>query len=269
MPELPEVETTLRGIQPHLLNQRIRSILVSQPKLRWPVPDEIQQLTGARIQSLQRRAKYLLIDSGRGHLIWHLGMSGSLRIQPVSAKPEKHEHVRIDFDNGTSLRYRDPRRFGAVLLTHDDPLQHPLIAELGPEPLATDFDARYLHQQCSGKKSSIKSVIMDSHVVVGIGNIYACESLFLSGINPRTRAGRISERRLARLVDTIKAVLAKAIEQGGTTLQDFTQADGKPGYFRQHLNVYGKNGPCPSCGQAIRRITQSQRSTFYCSHCQK
>jgi formamidopyrimidine-DNA glycosylase len=192
-----------------------------------------------------------------------------MRIMPADMPGAKHEHIQVFLDDGNSIRYRDPRRFGALLFTDLDPLQHALLADLGPEPLSEDFNADYLQDQCRGRSTAIKNLIMDSHVVVGVGNIYACESLFASGINPKTRASRISRQRLQRLVDAIKRVLQQAIDHGGTTLQDFTQADGKPGYFRHSLNVYGQQGPCPVCGKQIKRVTLGQRSTFYCSHCQQ
>ncbi|MDJ0833406.1 MAG: bifunctional DNA-formamidopyrimidine glycosylase/DNA-(apurinic or apyrimidinic site) lyase [Gammaproteobacteria bacterium] len=269
MPELPEVETTRRGLSPHVIHRRIERIEVSQPQLRWPVPDRIQQLQRATINSLERRAKYLLMGTDQGYLIWHLGMSGSMRIMPAAAAGAKHEHIRVLLDDGNSIRYRDPRRFGALLYSESEPLTHPLLTELGPEPLSSGFNVDYLQRQCQKRSTAIKNLIMDSHVVVGVGNIYACESLFASGINPKTRASRISRQRLQRLVDAIKMVLQQAIDHGGTTLQDFTQADGKPGYFRHSLNVYGQPGPCPVCGNDIKRITLGQRSTFYCSHCQR
>ncbi len=269
MPELPEVETTRRGLSPHLLQRRIERIQVLQPKLRWRVPDTIQNIQGATIHSVERRAKYLLMGTDQGHMIWHLGMSGSMRIMPVAASGAKHEHILVELDDGNSIRYRDPRRFGALLYTESEPLQHPLLSDLGPEPLSAGFNVDYLHQQCRKRSIAIKNLIMDSHVVVGVGNIYACESLFASGINPKTRASRISRQRLQRLVDAIKNVLQQAIEHGGTTLQDFTQADGKPGYFRHELNVYGRQGPCLVCGHDLKRITLGQRSTFYCGHCQR
>ena len=269
MPELPEVETTLRGLQPHLLNRTIATIDIKQPKLRWPVPDEILQLKGATIHSLSRRAKYLLIYTNKGNMIWHLGMSGSMRMLSEHEPGNKHEHIKITLDDGSSLRYIDPRRFGALLFTNSDPLLHKLISKLGPEPLSEEFTAEYLQQQCAGKTTAIKNLIMDGHVVVGTGNIYACESLFLSGINPKTKASRISIKRLEKLVESIKSVLQQAIQQGGTTLQDFTQTNGQPGYFAQRLNVYGNKAQCPVCGKTIKRITQGQRSTFYCTHCQQ
>ena len=268
MPELPEVETTLRGLAPHLVGRKIVRIKVTQPRLRWPVPTTILTLKNTRIQALQRRAKYLLMQTDRGHLIWHLGMSGSMRIVPAGQNAAMHEHIRIDLDNDFSLRYKDPRRFGFLLFTNADPLTHKLLSGLGPEPLSNAFNADYLRQQCSNRKCAIKTLIMNSHIVVGIGNIYACESLYLSGINPNTRASRISLKRIEKLVSAIKSVLHQAIQQGGTTLQDFTQANGKPGYFSQSLKVYGNKGPCPGCGRPIKRIVLGQRSTFYCSHCQ-
>ncbi len=270
MPELPEVETTLRGIEPHLIAHSIRRIIINQPRLRWPIPPEIMQLEGARILRLQRRAKYLLMFTDKGHMIWHLGMSGSMRILSQHLPQNAHEHVILQLDDENSLRFRDPRRFGALLLTQDDPFQHQLLAQLGPEPLSEDFNAEYLYQSCRNRKTAIKNLIMDSHIVVGVGNIYACESLFSCAINPKTAAMRISRQRIQRLVEAIKRILQQAIDQGGTTLQDFTQADGKPGYFAQSLLVYGQeNQPCSQCLQPIKRITQGQRSTFYCTHCQK
>jgi formamidopyrimidine-DNA glycosylase len=269
MPELPEVETTVKGLRPHCLNQTIARIQVFQPRLRWPIPEQIQQLNGAEIQTITRRAKYILMQTSQGNMIWHLGMSGSMRILDHADPSGAHEHVKIDFESGQSLRYIDPRRFGALLFTGSDPYQHPLIQSLGPEPLSDDFDTEYLLAQCKKRATAIKNVIMDSHCVVGIGNIYACESLFLAGINPKTRASRISRKRLQRLVDSIRQVLQLAINQGGTTLQDFTQTDGQPGYFAQSLNVYGNQGECPNCAHLVKRITQGQRSTFYCSYCQR
>ena len=269
MPELPEVETTRRGIAPHLVGQQVDALRVRQRRLRWPVPRLERALPGQTVHAVERRAKYLLLRMDKGTLMIHLGMSGSLRIQPVDAPSVEHEHVRIDFTNGASLRYRDPRRFGFVMFESGDPHAHKLISTLGPEPLSQDFNASYLKKQCQSRTGPIKNVIMDSHVVVGVGNIYACESLFDSAINPKTRASRIGPERLQRLVSSIKSILARAIEQGGTTLQDFTQADGKPGYFRQSLKVYGNTGACPVCARPVKRITLGQRSTWYCPACQK
>lgn len=268
MPELPEVETTLRGIEPHCLHRKIITIEISQPKLRWPIPGQIQTLQNSKVLSLYRRAKYLVMSTDNGHMIWHLGMSGSMRITPTTTPAVLHEHVKLTFDNGSSLRYRDPRRFGALLFTLNNPLEHKLLAALGPEPLSDDFTADYLWDKCQNRKKAIKNIIMDGHIVVGVGNIYACESLFISGINPKTQATGISKKRLEILVNTIKLVLQKAIQQGGTTLQDFTQADGKPGYFTQSLKVYGNDKNCPKCDTPVKRITQGQRSTFYCTKCQ-
>ena len=269
MPELPEVETTRRGLQPHLEGRHIRRIDIRQPRLRWPVPETVCNRLGRRVERLERRGKYLIFRfDDAAYWLWHLGMSGSLRLLPAGDPAERHEHVQIDLDNGQSLRYRDPRRFGALLDGHGDPLEHELLARLGPEPLRDDFDADYLLQQCRRRSSAIKQVIMDSRVVVGVGNIYACESLFLAGIHPKTRASRIAPERIERLVRAIRQVLSDAIEQGGTTLRDFTRSDGQPGYFAQRLNVYGQKGPCPRCGRELKRITQAQRSTFYCPGCQ-
>ncbi len=269
MPELPEVETTLRGLKPHLIHQLISSIEIKQPKLRWPVSNEILMLKGSTINQLKRRAKYLLMYTDKGNMIWHLGMSGSMRILPEQHASSKHEHIKINLENGTSLRYIDPRRFGALLHTNSDPLNHKLIRNLGPEPLTDEFNASYLKQQCKGRSSAIKQIIMDAFTVVGIGNIYACESLYLSGINPKSKADRVSLKRLEKLVQSIKSVLTEAIQQGGTTLQDFSQTNGQPGYFTQKLNVYGNKADCPGCGKKISRIIQAQRSTFYCTFCQR
>lgn len=270
MPELPEVETTRRGIEPHIKGHHVCDVIVRQPKLRWPVPRGLKQkLSGQRINSVERRAKYLLLSFDKGTLIMHLGMSGSLRIVDAAAQPGKHDHVDIVLDNGKALRLTDPRRFGAVLWTKGEPQHHELIAHLGPEPLDEVFTGDYLHRLSRGRKSSIKQFIMDGKVVVGVGNIYASESLYLAGINPKRAAGKISLQRYRKLADAITAVLAAAIEQGGTTLRDFVGGDGKPGYFAQKLNVYGKTGePCPDCGQPIKQIVLGQRSTYYCPHCQ-
>ncbi len=269
MPELPEVETTRRGLQPHLEQRRIQRISIRQPRLRWPVPETIQDHRGRRIERLERRGKYLIFRlEDEDYWLWHLGMSGSLRLLPASEAAARHEHVQIDLDDGQSLRYRDPRRFGALLTGRGDPLAHELLHRLGPEPLGDAFDADYLQARCRRRSSAIKQVIMDSRVVVGVGNIYACESLFLAGIHPGTRASRIGRERIERLTRAIRQVLAEAIEQGGTTLRDFTRSDGQPGYFAQQLNVYGRQGPCPRCGRALRRIVQAQRSTYYCPGCQ-
>jgi formamidopyrimidine-DNA glycosylase len=268
MPELPEVETTLRGIEPYVRGQIISHFIVRNNQLRWPVARETAALSGRRIVDLSRRGKYILMQLDSGTLIWHLGMSGSMKIRPLASEVEKHEHIEVALASGQTLRYRDPRRFGALLYTETDPLHHPLLLKLGPEPLSAEFDADYLYSACRKRSASIKSVIMDSHRVVGVGNIYASEALFSAGINPLRAAGGISKKRLNRLVCAIKETLQAAILQGGTTLQDFTQVDGSPGYFRQQLNVYGVKGPCPVCSSPVKQTTQGQRSTYYCSKCQ-
>ncbi len=270
MPELPEVETTRRGIAPHLQGRRVAQVAVHQRALRWPVPRAIgRPLVGQRLQAVSRRAKYLLLRFERGTLILHLGMSGSLRILPCDSPRGAHDHLELCFEGGRMLRLTDPRRFGAALWTAGDPLAHPLLAGLGPEPLGDDFSGAWLHQRARGRRTAIKTFIMDSRVVVGVGNIYASEALFLAGIHPKRAAGRISPERMARLAEAIRTVLARAIEAGGTTLQDFTRADGQPGYFAQELAVYGREGePCPACGHPVRRIVLGQRSTYYCPRCQ-
>jgi len=268
MPELPEVETTMRGIEPHVRGQVINQVIVRHNQLRWPVAREAAALNGRRIKGLSRRGKYILMRLDDGTLIWHLGMSGSMKIRPLGSPIEKHEHIEMILASGQTLRYRDPRRFGALLYTASEPLQHPLLEKLGPEPLSAEFNVDYLYAACRKRSAAIKSVIMDSHRVVGVGNIYASEALFSAGINPARSAGGISKKRLDRLVDAIKQTLQAAILQGGTTLQDFTQVDGSPGYFRQQLNVYGVKGPCPVCAKPVKQIVQAQRSTYFCSECQ-
>lgn len=270
MPELPEVETTRRGIKPYIHQQTVSEVIVRQPKLRWPVPPEIHQMEGQLVESVKRRGKYILLETVTGTALIHLGMSGSLRIVEAGAKVEKHDHVDIVLSTGKSVRLRDPRRFGAFLWTTQNPFKHKLIRSLGPEPLTDEFNADYLYQVSRGRSMSIKQFIMNGHVVVGVGNIYACESLFMSGISPKWAAGKVSKVRYQRLVDEIKTVLANAIAQGGTTLQDFLQVEGSPGYFKQELNVYGRAGlPCLQCANPIKQITQGQRSTFYCVKCQR
>ena len=270
MPELPEVETTRRGIAPYLLNQTVTNVIVRQGQLRWPVPANLSEIIGSKIESVQRRAKYLLLETSAGTAILHLGMSGSLRVVDAGTPPEKHDHIDFILSNGKVLRLRDPRRFGAVLWTHQDPLKHKLLRSLGPEPLSDDFNVDYLYQKSRGRSVSIKQFIMNAHIVVGVGNIYACEALFRARISPLHKAGRVSKERYARLVDSIKAVLKEAIEAGGTTLRDFVQVAGNPGYFKQKLYVYGREGkPCLVCGTPIRKIKQGQRSTYYCVKCQR
>ncbi|WP_413663817.1 bifunctional DNA-formamidopyrimidine glycosylase/DNA-(apurinic or apyrimidinic site) lyase [Microbulbifer sp. CNSA002] len=271
MPELPEVETTLRGLQPHLEGHKIRSAKVRQHQLRWPVEADFERrVRNARILKLERRAKYLLVHTDKGCAIWHLGMSGSLRMVEAAQAPEKHDHIDWRLDSGLTLRYRDPRRFGALLWTVADPLAHDLLSHLGPEPLSEEFSGDYLFEASRKRKQSVKTFVMDGRIVVGVGNIYASESLFLAGIRPDRQAGSISKARYQRLAESIKQVLSQAIAQGGTTLRDFIGGDGKPGYFAQQLNVYGRAGEsCPSCGRAVKDMVLGQRNTFFCSSCQR
>ena len=271
MPELPEVETTRRGIAPHLCGRRVRAVIVRDARLRWPVePNVVQEFLGCRIDAVQRRGKYLLLHSAAGTLILHLGMSGSLRILPADTEPGKHDHLDIVLDDDRCLRLRDPRRFGAVFWTRDAAEQHPRLRGLGPEPLDPDrFNAAYLHATARGRRQAVKSFLMDSRIVVGVGNIYANEALFAAGIRPTTPAGRISLRRFERLAEAVRTVLGKAIDAGGTTLRDFLDSDGKPGYFRQQLLVYGRGGqPCNRCGRPLTEIRLAQRATCYCPGCQ-
>ncbi|GMR14659.1 MAG: bifunctional DNA-formamidopyrimidine glycosylase/DNA-(apurinic or apyrimidinic site) lyase [Gammaproteobacteria bacterium] len=269
MPELPEVETTLRGIEPYMQGQRIARVIVRDPRLRWPVPVEVNKAVGQQVIGLRRRAKYLLIELQQGGLIIHLGMSGSLRVLHESRAPEKHDHFDIELENGTSLRFNDPRRFGALLWVDGKVDSHELLSRLGPEPLSDAFTAAYLHQRSRGRKLAIKSFIMNGQVVVGVGNIYASEALFMAGIHPQRAAGRISTQRYAGLVDAIRDVLSRAIKQGGTSLRDFVNSDGTAGYFAQELLVYGRaDDDCFQCGAAIRQKVIGQRSSFYCPDCQ-
>jgi formamidopyrimidine-DNA glycosylase len=271
VPELPEVEITRRGLDAHLTGLTIKDAVTRNGSLRWPIPKNLPKLLrGQTIRSLKRRAKYLLMDCGNGTLILHLGMSGSLRILPANTPAEKHDHFDLLLNNGTLMRLRDPRRFGAVLWHSGDVHTHPLLAELGPEPLEKDFDARYLYQATRGRSVSIKQCIMDNHIVVGVGNIYANEALFRAGIKPQLAAGKLSQPRCAKLVEEIRATLAEAIQLGGSTLRDFVNTAGQPGYFQQNYWVYGRAGePCRRCGETIKQIKQGQRSSFYCATCQK
>lgn len=270
MPELPEVEVSRRGIEPWLTGVVVTKVVVRDGRLRWPVPSELQELVGLTIRKVRRRAKYLLLESDFGTAILHLGMSGSVRILPQGSAVQKHDHVDIELANGKLLRLNDPRRFGALLWTRDDPLRHPLLAKLGPEPLTEAFNVDYLQQQTKGRSTVIKSFLMDNHVVVGVGNIYANEALYAAGIHPKRAAGNISTKRLARLVDEVKKVLAAAIMQGGSSLKDFTNADGKPGYFVQQLQVYGRGGlPCYQCQSLLSEVRIGQRTTVFCHHCQR
>lgn len=271
MPELPEVETARRGIEPHLLNETVAQVIVRNRQLRWPVPASLnKKLSGKQIQKVDRRGKYILLQVEQGTTLIHLGMSGSLRIVDASSAPEKHDHVDIVLTSGLCLRLRDPRRFGSVLWAGKEPLKHKLLKSLGPEPLSEGFTADYLFEKSRQRNQAIKTLIMDSHLVVGVGNIYASESLFRCGVHPKRAAGRIALQRYACLVAAIKQVLNEAIRCGGTTLKDFVNSEGSPGYFAQKLNVYGrKNEPCHTCNKPIRLITLGQRSTFYCPVCQR
>lgn len=271
MPELPEVETSRRGIDPHICGRVISKTLVRQGKLRWPVPEQITaELVGQTIESTDRRGKYLLLNTAGGCLIIHLGMSGSVRIVDSSQPAGKHDHVDIEFAGNIILRYHDPRRFGCILWSPHPVAQHPLLRDLGPEPLSVDFSVEYLFRRSRARKTPIKSFITDSHVVVGVGNIYANEALFMAGIRPQAEAGSLSKARLARLVASIKEVIAHAITVGGTTLRDFVGGDGKPGYFQQSLLVYGRGGEaCKRCGSELKEIRQTQRSSVYCPRCQR
>lgn len=270
MPELPEVETTRRGIEPHIQGHSIEKIIVRDHRLRWPIPRNLNTLLqGQEILGVSRRGKYLLISTRTGTLIIHLGMSGSLRVISCATPHEKHDHLDIVLDDQQCLRLRDPRRFGAVLFTKDDPLQHELLRDLGPEPLDKAFCAEYLFRKSRKRKACVKTFIMDSHIVVGVGNIYANEALFAAGIHPKRAAGKVTRAQFELLVQTIKKVLRAAIKAGGTTLRDFTRSDGKPGYFRQSLQIYDHEGdPCPHCGKPITHCVIGQRSSYYCTQCQ-
>lgn len=270
MPELPEVETSRRGIAPWVEHQVVETVTVRDRRLRWPVPDGLEQkLAGQTVRALRRRAKYMLFETDSGSALLHLGMSGSVRIVDPSEPAGKHDHVDIVLGNGKALRFRDPRRFGSLLWA-DDPAKHPLLASLGPEPLDDGFDGDHLWRASRGRRIAVKPFIMDASIVVGVGNIYASEALFAAGIHPRRAAGRVSRERYARLAETIRSVLKRAIRAGGTTLRDFHGGDGAPGYFRQKLDVYGRDGqPCRVCRSDIRVIVLGQRSTFYCLNCQR
>ncbi len=269
MPELPEVETSRRGIEPYLVGQSITQAVVRQSRLRWPVSDEIQHLRNESVLSVQRRAKYLLLELTTGWIIVHLGMSGSVRILPIGEPAQKHDHVDLEISNGKILRYTDPRRFGAWLWC-DDLDNSSVLKHLGPEPLSDEFSAEYLFELSRKKRTLVKPWLMDNKVVVGVGNIYASESLFAAKIAPERAVGSLCQDEVAYLVTTIKQVLQRSIEQGGTTLKDFLQSDGKPGYFAQELHVYGRSGEaCHTCGETIKSLKMGQRNTFYCPKCQR
>lgn len=271
MPELPEVETTRRGIAPHLVGRRIEALTVRNRALRWPVSRALPgRVRGQRVEGVRRRAKYLLIGTEPGELIVHLGMSGSLRVLGRGTAPRAHDHVDLELDSGQVLRFNDPRRFGSLLFTAAHPERHPLLAKLAAEPLSDAFDAGDLWRRARGRKTSIKAFIMDSRSVVGVGNIYASEALFRARIRPGLAAGRVSRRRMAALVAAIRDVLNEAIVAGGTTLRDYVDPDGMPGYFGRRLFVYERRGkPCRRCGTPIRQFTQGSRSTYWCPDCQR
>lgn len=271
MPELPEVETIRRGLSPFITQQRIVAVKIREPRLRWPVPMELaQQLPGLTIECVGRRAKYLLLTTNQGTLIIHLGMSGSLRLVEPGAPPEKHDHIDLVLQNERCARLRDPRRFGSVLWTGRDPLDHPLLVHLGLEPLDEQFHGEYLHQRARGRRLAIKSLIMDNRVVVGVGNIYANEALYEAGIHPARCVDRISKTRYVRLAHAIKQIIENAITAGGTSVRDFVDSQGQPGYFRQSLRVYGRGGQaCRRCARTLRQTRIGQRSSVYCRHCQR
>ena len=271
MPELPEVETTCRGIKPHIIGQTIKQLIIRQPQLRWPVPETLNKvLCGQEIHSVTRRAKYLLFSTDAGTMLIHLGMSGSLRIMSAGQSPGKHDHIDFIFNNDTVLRFNDTRRFGAVLWTDAPVEQHPLLKDLGPEPLLDDFNGELLYQRANNRKIPVKSFIMNSHVVVGIGNIYANEALFMAGLLPSRPAGSISLAHYEKLAECIRIILRQAILQGGTTLRDFVNEAGKPGYFQQQLRVYGRaNQPCIDCLQPLIEIRMANRTTVFCNTCQR
>lgn len=270
MPELPEVETTRRGLAPLLVGRTICGLAVREPRLRWPVPERLGELLdGQLILALRRRAKYLLLDTPSGTLIAHLGMSGSLRYLTESVPAAAHDHVDFELAGGGTLRFNDPRRFGSLHFAHE-PEAHPLLRELGPEPLGDAFDGAYLKRAARGRRVAVKQFLMNSHVVAGLGNIYANEALYRAGIHPWRAAGRIAKHRYEALAAAVRDVLNEAIGHGGTTLRDFIGSDGRPGYFRIELKVYERDGePCERCAEPIRRRVQGQRATYYCARCQR
>ncbi len=271
MPELPEVETTKSGIAPHLEGKQIKEIRVFEPRLRWPIPSDLATLAqGATIVSIERRAKYLLFHTSAGTVIGHLGMSGSMRIADLNSPRRKHDHVELEMADGTLLRYHDPRRFGAILWAGDNWAEHPTILALGPEPFDELFTGEYLFQATRKRSIPIKTLIMTNAIVVGVGNIYANEALFMAGVRPKRAAKRVTRAEAYRLRDAIVDVLTKAITQGGTTLKDFVNSDGQPGYFAQQLMVYGRDGePCITCGEVLKLVVIAGRASVYCPSCQR
>jgi formamidopyrimidine-DNA glycosylase len=272
MPELPEVETTRRGLEPHAVGRRIQTLLVHDPRLRWPVAADLaEHVRGRRIDSIDRRAKYLLfaLDSG-DRLMLHLGMSGSVRVVPATTPRRSHDHVELQLDSGRSVRFNDPRRFGSLHRLAAGTSGHPLLDHLGPEPLSSAFTGGYLHRLSRGRRAPVKAFLMDSRIVVGVGNIYANEALHHAAIHPARAAGRVSLARYNALADAVRAVLTAAIGAGGTTLRDFASTEGTPGYFQQRLDVYARGGlPCRRCGTTLRERRLGQRSTVYCQRCQR
>src|SRR6476620_3134007 len=270
MPELPEVETTRRGLAPHVEGRCVRTVTLRRPDLRWPIPDEVRDLLpGQRIDTVRRRAKYLLLDTDAGSALLHLGMSGSLRVLPADVPAGTHDHVDLALDSGRVLRFNDPRRFGC-LLWQPPGTTHELLQGLGPEPLSEAFDGDYLFARSRGRKAPVKTFLMDKGIVVGVGNIYAAEPLFAAGISPLREAGRVSRDRYRSLADAVKRILAHAIQRGGTTLRDFISPDGLPGYFELELSAYGRGGePCPRCGRPLKEASIGQRTTVWCTRCQR
>ena len=275
MPELPEVETARRGLLPHVAGRRVGHVRLRRPDLRWPIPREVEDLLpGQRIEAIRRRAKYLLLDTAAGSALLHLGMSGSLRVLPEDTAVRAHDHVDIGLEGldgapDRVLRFNDPRRFGCLLWQAPGDV-HPLLAGLGPEPLSDDFDGEYLFSRSRGRAAPVKTFLMDQAVVVGVGNIYAAEALFMAGISPLRPAGKVSRARYVALAEAVKAILAHAIARGGTTLRDFLSPDGAPGYFEQELLAYGRGGaPCPRCGRPMRQALVGQRASVWCGHCQR
>ncbi|HTS22923.1 MAG TPA: bifunctional DNA-formamidopyrimidine glycosylase/DNA-(apurinic or apyrimidinic site) lyase [Casimicrobiaceae bacterium] len=271
MPELPEVETTRRGVAPHVERQKVTAVRIYDRRLRWPVPRDLpRRLVGRRIDRVDRRSKYLLFRLGEDTLLVHMGMTGSLRVFTRLPPRQTHDHIDLEFANGVVLRYRDPRRFGAVLWSPGGQPEHPLLARLGVEPFSPGFDGEYLHHAARGRRVAIKLLLMDSHIVVGVGNIYANESLFRAGIRPDRPANRIAPLRLARLADAVRETLTEAIAKGGSSLRDYVDSRGEPGYFQLDYYVYGRAGePCRVCGAPIRMRRLGGRATYYCVSCQR
>jgi formamidopyrimidine-DNA glycosylase len=271
VPELPEVETTCRGIAPALLGRRIDKVTIRERRLRWPIPAELEaRVLRHQVRRVERRAKYILLGFDHGTAIIHLGMSGSLRVLTPATPPRAHDHWDLRLDSGALLRYHDPRRFGSLLWTEQDPALHPLLARLAPEPLSAQFDADYLFRATRKRIVAIKLLIMNSQLVVGVGNIYASEALFRAGIAPRRASARVTRAQCTALVSAIRQVLTEAIETGGTTLRDYVNAAGVPGYFHQQLFVYERaDRPCRRCGGSIKQFVQGQRSTYWCPTCQR